>query len=65
MTTRIRRGRRTITCARCHTRTTTRHPDTTLCHQCRHDTGATTFPVPITQRSKHDLDAWLTAGGAQ
>lgn len=64
-TPRVRRGRRKITCTHCHQETITRHPTTGLCLWCRRDTGDKANPdQPITQRSKHELDAWLTSGGA-
>lgn len=64
MTTRIRRGRRNITCTKCGKDTSTRHPDTTLCAECRAHARPHT-PVNIGAMPKSAMDDWLAAGGAR
>lgn len=59
MTIRIRRGRRHIYCTTCGKDTSTRHPDTTLCAECRRHWNHSPRPINVGAMPKSHLDAWL------
>lgn len=66
MSRKVTRPRRHITCERCGRKTSTTYPPESgdLCLQCRARGKNIADRMPLTLRSKHELDTWLNTGGA-